>query len=715
MTDLLDRPEAIEPDVMEAPEPDELEAEQSEAADVNAILANIDNPNIAEGLDPSDLAAIGAKVCEEYELDETSRKSEGWTDRCDAAMKTALLTQEAKSYPWPNASNVKYPLVITAAIQFNARAYPAIVDGPDIVKGSVKGQLTAEKTARAQRVGAHMSYQLLEEMDGWEEDTDRLLIQLPVVGCAFRKSWFDPLKGYNCSVLVSARDFVVDYMTKDLDACPRATHVLTFYPHEVMAKMRSGLWLETDLDRPEGNDDHAPHTFLEQHRLWDLDDDDYPEPYIVTVHKETQRVVRIVARYDQEGVQLDQQGRVISIKPLRCFTKYGFIPAPDGSFYDLGFGTLLGPLGDTVNSTINQLMDAGHLSNVQGGFIGDGVSIKSGNLSFKPGEWKKVPATGQSLRDSIVPLPVRDPSQVLFNLMTFLIEAAKDVTATQDILGGDAGKGTLPVGTVSALIEQGLKTFTAIVKRLHRALKKELAILYRLNGRYLNPQVYFTFQDKEGVVAQADYTAGDLDVVPVSDPNMATDMQRMAQAQFVMQFMGAPGMNPQAIIKRSLDAARVQNAEELFAEGPPPADPAIAQKDRELDIRQREVEIKDNTAAANMQEMEARIALTVAQAMQTQTETMLAGPQFQLAVAQALQQARAELTSGTDQEAPDGPPVRPEDIRGMDQQPPDQGVPAIPEGPAIEPEGPMGPGPGVGPEAPDQGAPPGGAFEPPVQ
>jgi len=686
------------------PEPEREEG----VADQQAILANINNPNIARDLDDTLLAEIGQKVVDEYEIDEASRKTAGWTERYDRAMALAQLVEEAKDYPWPKASNVKYPLTVTAAIQFNARAYPAIVDSADIVKAAVKGRMTPEKQDRAERVGKHMSFQLLEEMDGWEEDTDRLLIKLPVGGCAFRKTWFDPVKGYNCSHLVSAKDFVVEYMTKDLDNCPRSTHILTFYPHEVASKMRSGLWLDVDLQRPEGNDDQAPHVFLEQHRLWDLDEDGYPEPYVVTVEKETGRVVRIVARYDESGVQMDDQGRVISIAGLKSFTKYGFIPAPDGSFYDIGFGTLLGPLEQTINSTVNQIMDAGHLANLGGGFIGDGVSIKSGNMRFRPGEWKKAANTGQNLAQSIVPLPAPGPNAVLFSLMTYLVEAAKDVTATQDILGGDAGKGTMPVGTVSALIEQGLKTFTAIVKRLHRSLKKELAILYRLNGRYLNPEVYFTFQDKEGAVARDDYRAGDLDIVPVSDPNMATDMQRMAQAQFVMQFMGAPGMNPQEIIKRSLAAARVPEQDALFSKEKPAPDPAIAHKDRELDIREREVAIKDNAAAANMQEQEARIAKLVSETMKTTLETLLAGPQFQLAAMQASQAATAALTSDPETgptDEPQPPPVRPEEFSGMEEQPAEPGFPGLPEGPTIGPDEAMGLGPGDGSAAPDQGAP----------
>jgi chaperonin GroES len=170
--------------------------------------------------------------------------------------------------------------------------------------------------------------------------------------------------------VVGPDKFVVNYWTKDLESCPRATHVLEFYPHEVAEKKRAGLWLTWSLAAARAaNDDQAPHTFLEQHRLWDLDGDDYPEPYIVTVHKETRRWSAWSPASMSAG-SWKQDGKVVQIKPVRCFTKYPFIPSPDGSFYDIGFGTLLGALGETINTTINQLMDAGHLANVQGGFIG---------------------------------------------------------------------------------------------------------------------------------------------------------------------------------------------------------------------------------------------------------------------------------------------------------------------------------------------------------
>lgn len=695
--------EALHADAMEdyAPGHDEaMEAPEEARFD---LMAAIKSPNLAFDLDDTILAEMGSKVVDEYKLDDLSRKE--WMDRYDAAMKLAIQTNEVKNTPWPNASNVKYPLISTAAIQFNARAYPAVIDGPEVVKGAVRGQMTPEKAQRAERIGKHMSYQLMEQMDDWEEDTDRLLIQLPIVGCGFRKTWFDPIKGYNCSHLVSAKDFVVNYWTKDLETCPRATHLLQFYPYEVREKMRAGLWLDVELPRSQDDeqDEDAPYTFLEQYRLWDLDGDGYPEPYTVTCEKESGRVVRVVARYDERSILKDNQGRIIRITPTRVFTKYGFIPAPDGSFYDIGFGTLLHPISETINTTFNQLMDAGKLANLQGGFIGDGVSLKAGTQPFRPGEWRKVTVTGQSLRDNIVPLPTKEPSSVLFQLLGLLMETAKDVTATQDILSGDAGKGSLPVGTVTALVEQGLKTFTAIVKRIHRALKKELGILYNLNARYLNDEEYFTFQDQPGVVALQDYAQGDMDVVPVSDPNMATDTQRLQQAQFIMEVGKATGaIPPRKVAEVALKAARVADIDELLGPEPEPQpnpdEIAAKMKAEEMD---RRTEMEAYKVAADVEK-------TQAETEALKLQNMMASPELAMAIEQAVRAAVQQTLSMVE----NGGQVRPGAVPGMGGEPPNQAVPELPVGTPGDAGGPMGAGPGDGSEGAIGGAPAGGDFLP---
>jgi chaperonin GroES len=598
------------------------------------------------------------------------------------------------------------PLIIQAAIQFNARSYPAVIDGPNVVKGAVKGAPSEEKTARADRVGKHMSWQVLDEEEEWEDDTDALLLRLSILGLLTRKTYFDPTLGRNCSHVLGPEEFVVNYRAKrDLTLVPRATHVLTFYPHEIIEKKRAGLWLDVDLGQPAeaSDDDQAPHTFLEQHRLWDLDEDGYPEPYIITVHKETQKVVRVVARWYEDGVKTNQKGEIVSIKPYECFTKYGFIPNPDGSFYDIGFGTLLGSTSDTINTVLNQLMDAATLANLQSGFIGEGVSVKSGNLRFRPGEWKKVGAVGAALRDNIVPLPNKEPSAVLYNLMVFLIEASKELTSTQEILTGDAGKANMPVGTTLALIEQGLKTFTAIVKRVHRSLKREMRIRYQLNSRYLQPEVYFTFQDEPIQVIRDDYLAGDLNIVPVTDPNMATDMQRMGRAQFMMSLQG-PDMDNLEIKKFAMETAGIQDVQRFLPKGPPPPDPKMLKDAADAHVKAQDADTRAAVA-------ESTIAVNEANAQATMLQTFMAGPQFQAMVAQFIDQRVAQTLQGMANGGPPAP-VQQQVVPGMEGPPADGPVPAISGGPAPAVDGGLGQGGSDVPGGPIQGPPPAGTDNP---
>lgn len=652
------------------------------------LIANIQSPNLAFDIDDDELTRLGRKVVEEFEIDLESRKAEGWDERNDKAVKLAMQVKEEKTFPWPNAANIKYPLITTAAIQFAARAYPAIVDGWNVVKGKVLGEPTEEKRERADRVAAHMSWQLLEDMPEWEGDTDRLLHMLPVVGVMVRKTWFDPVAGRNRTELISPDKFVVNYWAKD--DCARETQIVEVHPHVCLERFRSEVWREIQLETHD--DSNEPETFLEQHRLWDMDGDGYPEPYIVTVHKETGRVVRVVARYDEDGVTFNRKGEVVRIEATRYFTKYEFIPSLDGSWYSIGFGTLLQSLNETINATVNQLLDAGTLSNTQGGFIGAGVKVKSGNASFRPGEWKKAESEGGDLRNNIVPLPVQGPNAVLFSLLGMMVEAAKDITATKDILTGETGQSNTPVGTTLAMIEQGLKVFTAIYKRVHRALRRELGQLYRLNAEYLDEQAYFTFQDSEQAIARADYSLDDIDVLPVSDPTIVTDMQRMGRAQFlVATFRGDPNVDQRELDRRVLEAAGVEDIETLMPEPQAPTPSPEAMKVASQIAKDKaELVIEGDKAQAEN-------AVKYADAEQKTMQAIMADPALYEFVRSLVRQ------EATDDEGR---------VPGMGAQPVDaEGL----EGPA-GPEAGIGPEMGVGggpvPLGPDQGADMGQAVGP---
>lgn len=570
----------------------------------------IEAANIADELDDSLLGEMGQRVNREYDIDNNSRSD--WMTKSKKAMDLAMQVAETKQYPWPRASNVIYPLMTTAAIQFAARAYPAIIQNKNVVKGVVVGEdsgvpavnpqtgvppLISPQTGqpmwivqpgakrnRAGKIGEHMSWQLLDEQPEWEEETDRLMHILPIAGCAFRKTYFNPGLDRNMSILVTAPKVVVNYHAKSLETAPRITEEVMLYPLEITENERSGLFrkISYSASTVDTNDEDAPQEFLEQHRWWDLDEDDYPEPYIVTVHKASSQVVRIVARYDYDSIKFRaSDGLVVKIEPVHYYTKYDFLPNPEGGIYGVGFGQLLRPINEAINTSLNMLIDSGHLAVTGGGFIGKGLSMHTGNVRFTPGEYKAVNATGAAVKDNIVPLTFPGPSNVLFQLLGTLIEAGKEISAVKDVLTGEQKNANIPATTTLALIEQGLKTFTAIYKRIHRSLKAELDKIYRLNAMYLPEEgAGYRVNNEWKSISRQDYMEGS-GVEPVSDPSMVSDMQKLGRAQFLMTFANDPWFDARKIRERVLDAAMIEKADELLVQSLPP-NPEMLEKATKL-------------------------------------------------------------------------------------------------------------------------------------
>lgn len=692
----------------------------------------IREPNIAAEIDASRLSAIGQLAHREWKVDEESRSD--WRKKVEDAVKLAMQVSEPKNYPWPKASSVVYPLMTTAAMQFAARAYPAIIANRAVVKGVVlgrdngvpmmgpQGPVVDPSTGqpawqvppgalqeRADRIGAHMSWQLLDQMPEWEPETDRLLHQLPIIGTLFRKTYFDPTSGRNMSLTVPALKLVVNYWAKSLALAPRVTEEVQFYPYEIREFERAGLWLErryttdptahAENGGSSGPDDDAPVEFLEQHRWLDLDGDNYPEPYTVTLDREGQQVVRIVARYDEKAIRVDGQGKVLRIEPLQFYTQYDFLPSLDGGIYGTGFGQLLGPINASVNTTLNMLIDAGHLANTNGGFIAKNLSMQAGTLRWTMGEFKPVNAGGMPLRDSILPLPFSGPSQVLFALLGTLIEAGKDVASIKDVLAGEQPQANVPATTVLALIEQGQKVFTAIYKRIHRALKSELEKLYRLNCTFMPQSQDFRQMEQWLTVTRDDYVAG-AGVEPVSDPNMVSDAQQLGRAQFLMQgaFVGNPLIQQPELLKRLLKAASIDEPDKLMNSNPQ-TPPQIAIKGMELEIEGRNAEANEmlKKAQALLALAQAALALTQSDVAAGDQHLQTVGAQLEafqsqfdnwMALAEQQQQGAQGGAGGNG--GPGGPaaggqgPV-PAGVPSVATPPDLQGHPALPGGPAPQP------------------------------
>jgi chaperonin GroES len=592
------------------------------------IQTLLESVNIAENLDEEKLNSIGSEAKKGFDADLASRSD--WEVAMEEWLKLAKQVAETKTYPWRGASNVKYPLLSTAAMQFAARAYPSLVPSDrKVVKGRPIGKdPEGAKTKTAEAISIYMSYQLMDEMDGWEEDMDKLLLMLPIIGVMFKKTYWDSVKKVNCSKLVLPKNFVVDYWTRSLIDAERISEIIYLSERKVKERIMAGLWLDLELGKPqlpqgEHNapqvDATTPYTFVEQHTFLDLDGDDYAEPYIVTFQRETGKVVRIVARFDQHTITMDDEGNLQKIEPIHYYTKFGFIPSPDGGFYDNGFGTLLGPINESVNTLINQLIDAGHMSSLQAGFLGKGLRLRMGETTFKPNEWKVVNATGDDLKKQIVPLPTKEPSKVLFELMGSLITSGKELASVAEIFVGKMPGQNTPATTTMATIEQGMKVFTAVYKRIYRSLSEEFQKLYRLNSIYLNEQTYVDVVDME--IGPNDFNVKNNNVFPGADPTSISQTERLMKAQGLMELMPSGVLDPVKVVTRILEAQEQPNFQELFIPavletGQPPApppDPKLQEMQMKGQLEQQKIagqaELAGRKAEMDTRSKEAQLAM----------------------------------------------------------------------------------------------------------
>lgn len=579
----------------------------------------LESINIADDLSEDQLISIGDQVVRGYDADIDSRKPweedlKNWTD-------LALQIATQKTYPWPNAANIKYPLLATAAMQFAARAYPTLVpSNGNVVKCKVVGyDPDGQKHQRADRISKHMSYQVLEQMEGWEEDMDKLLITLPIAGTCFKKTYWDAAKQQNCSKLVLPKTLVVNYFSRSLDEAERITEILHLTKRSIKERQNRGIFSDVELSAPSADtedpttsinnafqrasedDETTPYVILEQHSYLDLDEDGYSEPYIITVEYASKKVLRITPRFSEEDVDVNEKGKVVSIKAIQYYTKYGFIPNPDGGFYDIGFGRLLGPLNNSANTIINQLVDAGSLSNLQAGFIGKGLKIKMGESRFQPGEWKAVNAIGDDLKKQIFPLPVREPSQVLFNLLDLLLKSGKELASVAEIFVGKMPGQNTPATTTMATIEQGMKVFTAVYKRVYRSLTSEFRKIYKLNRMYMNPEEYISVLDQP--IEQVDYQGPEDDIVPGADPTAVSSQEKQQKVQALMQLLQLGTIDPMAVTQLYLEAHEIPDPQKYMRQPQPQPDPKQQELQMKAQLEQQKAQ-RDMMMASEKLKME---------------------------------------------------------------------------------------------------------------
>lgn len=571
--------------LMDEPESEYVE-EVPRAEGMEFLRLAMTGENLVDYLDDAERERLSADAMRGFEIDQQSM--EAWEESAELGRKLAMMAAGEKADPWPNAANHTYPLVLSACLQFNARAYPSIVPPGSPMKVKTFGKdPQGLKAARAARVEEFTSHQLAGPVR-WESGIDAMLLRLPAVGMVWRKIYHDPVKGLRAE----NRDRVVfNNFARDLESMPRLSEEFGLYPHEIQSRIRSGRFIEWDWRGLSGgstdddieaeiqtnDDDQSPHYFLEQLRRDDLDGDGYDEPYVVTIHRPTGKIVRVVANFGPDDVTIDGE-TVVSIRAREYYEAYRFWPSFDGTFGGVGLGLLLGNVSERINGLLNLITDSAHLSSLGGGFLGLGLNLKGGPMRIMPGEWKPVQSGGAAVRDALVPLQFPGPSPVLFQVLGLLIEAGKEVASLSEVMTGDVQRQQTATTTL-ALIEQGMAVFTAAYKRIFASLRKEFSLICSINKDTVNPQLYQAFHDAVDDQGQpvpldprVDFDLADMDIAPVADPREVTNMQKMAKAELVSQLAQAGLLDPAAATIRVLEAAGIENVEDLMPKPDPMAE-----------------------------------------------------------------------------------------------------------------------------------------------
>lgn len=581
---------------------------------IKELLEFIGKQNIAEDLDKDVLAQLGERVKRQFGEDWSSMQD--WMESVEQGVELMRQEFHSKSAPWEGASNFKSPMLTEASISFGDKSSLEILRARNLVKADIIGRDTqGEKKELSERVTEAMNYQVNYQMRQWRKDQKRLLYALPNSGCMFKKTVFDPLQGKAASHIIQYPDFAVNQATTCLDTARSFTQILDVDQNGLRERQAAGIWLDVDLypeesDGDEGSNESAevtnaeenPDRFLEQQCFADLDDDGYEEPYVVTFHEQTSKVLRVIPRYDErsfvikteqgqvmplvqalkreslEAVQTGQQlpdvadlnkFELVSINPDIQITKYGFIPSPDGTFLDVGYSHLLGAIAQAVNTTTNQLTDSATLRNLGGGFLAKGFRKKMGPLRMKPGEWKSTDIAAKDLQTGMMPNPNPEPSAVLFALNEKLEAQGRQFAAIVDT-SGQIQANTAPT-TALAIIQESLISTSALMGRVIDSMSDEFQILFKLNKRTFDPDLYQIILDDPQADADADFNNESLDIVPTASPEMSSKMQRIQLSTVeVAQIPNvvAAGGNPLPIIRNFFERIGSDNIEEIFPEQP---------------------------------------------------------------------------------------------------------------------------------------------------
>jgi hypothetical protein len=569
--------------------PDDLEVEETD--DGNVLIGEAEETtetktdfysNLAEQIDERELLVHSSELLDYYHTDREARSN--WEERYKEGLKTldpdGGLQEDDSERAARGLSQVVHPMIAEAATQFQSRAIAELFPAAGPVKTVTVGESDEAVKEQANRVKDYMNYQLLQEMPEYFPDIDQMLFHLPLIGQTFKKVWYDPSMGRVTSRFVKAEDFVVAAESTDLLTSPRYTHVIQLPRNEYNRFVQAGYYLPVDSYSGDGGDSYdetiyevegvSPEgsesidqqmTLLEMHTYRildgidgaDVEDENFVAlPYVITIDSGSQRIVSVRRNWDEQDEEK---------KKRNWFVEYKFLPGL--GFYGFGLYHLIGGLGRAATGSLRALLDSAAFSNMQGGFKLKG-RVPGGEMQINPGEFVDLDAAVDDVNKAILPLPFKEPSGTLFNLLGFIVDAGRRYAAVADLNVGDANPNA-PVGTTIAMLEQGSKIFSAIHKRLHYAQGQEFKMIAKLNSETL-PEVFkFAASGASKMINAADFDDR-IDIIPVSDPSIFSSTQRIAQAQAILQLaQSAPQLHDvYEAYKRMYEAIRVPNIDEIL-------------------------------------------------------------------------------------------------------------------------------------------------------
>ena len=587
----MEKPEMMEPDI-------EIEIEDPERVSIEMGGLEIEiepgaegddefSVNLVEDMDQGELTQLAGDLIGDYEADVSSRKD--WMQTYVDGLELLGMKIEERTEPWPGACGIVHPLLSEALVKFQSETIMETFPAAGPVKTQIIGKETQEKKEAATRVREDMNYQLTERMVEYRPEHERMLWGLGLAGNAFKKVYYDPSLERQVSVFVPAEDIVVPYGASSLETAERVTHVMRKTANELRKLQVAGFYADIDLPEPQSTLDEVEkkiaekmgfqassddrYKILEMHVDLDLpgyeDEDEKGEPtgvalpYVVTIEKQTQTVLAIRRNWNPDD-------------PLKAkrnhFVHYGYIPA--FGFYCFGLIHLIGSFAKSGTSIVRQLVDAGTLSNLPGGFKTRGLRVKGDDTPIAPAEFRDVDVPSGTIKDNIMTLPYKEPSMVLAQLLDKIIDDGRRFAAIADLKVSDMSAQS-PVGTTLAILERMLKVMSAVQARIHYSMKQEFKLLKAIIRDYTPPDYSYEPEEGSPSVKQSDYDQ--VDVIPVSDPNAATMSQKVVQYQAVLQLaQGAPQLYDMPMLHRQmLEVLGIRNAEKLvpMPEDQKPRDP----------------------------------------------------------------------------------------------------------------------------------------------